>query len=179
MRCLPDPLAARRFAQRMVAAGGSRPDRPVQAGDIDAMGLIHEIQHLAIAHSAARAGDRPFAEILQSLAAELGPDRLDATLAFFEDAFPAAAVYGGALRPDEYLDGTTDGSSNREVALEELLLLWVANQNPAFMGYQELFDDGPLRDRLGLRGRGAWHAPCLCAPQQRPLPAARTWSSAC
>jgi glycosidase len=139
-----DPLAARRFAQRMVAAGGSRPDRPVQAGDIDAMGLIHEIQHLAIANSAARLGDRPFAEILESLATRLEAGRLDATLGLFEDTFPAGPVYGGALTPDEYLDGTTDGSPNREVSLEELLLLWVANQNPAFMGYQELFDDRPL-----------------------------------
>jgi hypothetical protein len=139
-----DPLAARRFAQRMVAAGGSRADRPVQAGDIDAMGLIHEIQHLAVARSAARLGDRPFADVLQSLATELQPGRLDATLGLFEGEFPAGPVYAGAIAPREHLDGTTDGLPNREVSLEELLLLWVANQNPAFMGYSELFDDASL-----------------------------------
>ncbi len=139
-----DPLAARRFAQRMVAAGGSRPDRPVQAGDIDAMGLIHEIQHLAVARSAARLGDHPFADILERLATELQPDRLDAALGQFEHTFPSQPVYAGAVAPLEHLDGKTNGIPHREVSLEELLLLWVANQNSVFMGYRELFDDRTL-----------------------------------
>src|SRR5262249_52117183 len=33
-----------------------------------------------------------------------------------------------------------------EAALEELLLTWIANQNPAFMGYGELFDDSNLAE---------------------------------
>jgi glycosidase len=139
-----DPLAARRFAQRMVAAGGSRPDRPIQAGDIDAMGLIHEVQHLAVARSAARLGDRPFADVLESLATTLQPDRLDETLGLFEHTFPSQPVYSGDITAREHLDADTDGIPNREASLEELLLLWVANQNPAFMGYQELFDDRTL-----------------------------------
>ncbi len=40
---LADPAASRRFAMRMVLAGGSRPERPVHAGDIDAIALIHEV----------------------------------------------------------------------------------------------------------------------------------------
>jgi len=139
-----DPLAARRFAQKMVLAGGSRPDRPVQAGDIDAMGLIHEIQHLAVARSAARLGDRPFADVLEGLATKLQPDRLDATLGLFEHSFPSRPVYAGLIAPQDHLEGRTEGIPNREVSLEEMLLLWVANQNPAFMGYRELFDDRTL-----------------------------------
>ena len=138
------PAAARRFAQRMVAAGGARPDRPVSAGDIDAMGLIHEIQHRAIARSGSRMGDRPLADALRLIDTELGADRVDATLAAFEDRFPSPAVYSGGEAGRVHLRGSTDGIPNREIALEELLLLWVSNQNPAFMGYAELFDEGPL-----------------------------------
>ncbi len=138
------PAAARRFAQRMVAAGGARPDRPVNAGDIDAMGLIHEIQHRAISRSAARMGDRPLNEVLRLLDAELGSDRVDATLAAVEDGFPSPDVYGGSIAGRDHLEGTTDGIPNREVDLEELLLLWVANQNAAFMIYVELFDDARI-----------------------------------
>ncbi len=49
------------------------------------------------------------------------------------------------MRPAEiWLQQTTDGVSNREIDLEELLLLWVSNQNPAFMVYGELYDDALL-----------------------------------
>ena len=40
--------------------------------------------------------------------------------------------------------GEPTASPNREIALEELLLLWLANANPAFAPFQELFDDAPL-----------------------------------
>jgi hypothetical protein len=39
------------------------------------------------------------------------------------------------------LAGQTEEFSHREVILEEILLLWLANMNPAFGPYQELFDD--------------------------------------
>ena len=39
---------------------------------------------------------------------------------------------------EEYLQGTTDDQPNRAVALEEMLMLWVANMNPASSPYLEL-----------------------------------------
>ena len=44
----------------------------------------------------------------------------------------------------QWLATETAGTSNRVIALEELLLLWLANTNPAFAPFEELFDDGPL-----------------------------------
>ena len=32
-------------------------------------------------------------------------------------------------------------------------MLWLANQNPAFEPYRELFDDAPLREGDGLSAR--------------------------
>ncbi|MCY7419539.1 MAG: hypothetical protein LH650_13830, partial [Chloroflexi bacterium] len=40
----------------------------------------------------------------------------------------------------------TDGSPNRQLSTEELLLVWVANRNPAFMRFDELFDDHELAE---------------------------------
>jgi glycosidase len=140
---LANPAAARRFAMRMVLAGGSRPERPVHAGEIDAIGIIHEVQHRAASLSARKAGDRPFAEALRQLQRDPGTRQTDGTLAAFENAFPSPQVHEG-MDPMEYLGGSTEGVPNREVDLEEMLLLWVANQNPAFMVYGELFDDTPL-----------------------------------
>ena len=41
--------------------------------------------------------------------------------------------------------GETGGTPHHQIELEEMLMLWLANQNPAFEPYRELFDDTPLR----------------------------------
>ena len=45
--------------------------------------------------------------------------------------FPPTAVYKGEVDADSYLDGVTAGIPHRQIALEELLLLWLENANPA------------------------------------------------
>ena len=40
---------------------------------------------------------------------------------------------------------TSHGIEHREIVLEELLLLWLANVNPAFAPFRELFDDSTLK----------------------------------
>jgi glycosidase len=74
----------------------------------------------------------------------VGRERVDGTLAAFEDRFPSRSVYAGVEDAREHLLQATDGTPNRVLTMEELLLLWIANQNPAFMRYEELFDDHDL-----------------------------------
>ena len=50
---------------------------------------------------------------------------------------------------EDYLEGESevpDGRRvpNRQIILEELIMLWLANKNPAFSPYLELFDDSAL-----------------------------------
>ncbi len=61
------------------------------------------------------------------------------------------AVYRRQVSPAEYLRGQTEGVPNREVQLEELLLLWLANANPAFAPFLELFDDASLAAQTAYR----------------------------
>ena len=49
----------------------------------------------------------------------------------------------------EWLQQSTEGVSNRAIALEEMLLLWLANINPAFQPFKELFDDSSLARDTG------------------------------
>ena len=78
--------AARRFAGRMVARGGSRPERPVNAGDVAAMGLIHEIMHRTVGRARGRV--RPLLpEALDDLAKQLGQLRSDVLRAPSKRAF--------------------------------------------------------------------------------------------
>jgi len=141
--------AARVFAQRMNEKRdlSSHPELAVQAGQVNAMGLIDEILHLVIALYRSQKMPTLYEDIEQALTKKLGIRKLKATLRAFIRDFPPPAVFQEKLTIDEFLSGETDGIPNRAVAIEELLLLWLANQNPAYKPYAELFDDGALREK--------------------------------
>jgi glycosidase len=142
-----DFRAARAFADRINEQRdlAAHPDRAVRASDINAMGLIDEMLHVILARYRERVRPKLFAEVLAELEAELGSAAVAGVLRAFVDEFPPLAVYRGDLDPDAYLAGSTDGTPNREIAVEELLLLRLANTNPAFAPFRELFDDTGLR----------------------------------
>lgn len=75
---------------------------------------------------------------------KLGGEAVDRALRYFVDEFPPLAVYQGEMDADAYLQGETAGTPNREIALEEMLMLWLDNLNPAFSPFLELFDDALL-----------------------------------
>ena len=119
------------------------------------------------------------AEALDWLDGAIGPDAVETTLRRFVDEFPPVAVYQKALTVEEYLAGETDGVAHRQAALEEMLMLWLANLNPAFAPFRELFDDAPLAasDRLSEdhgRPPRVLRRPALLRPRQpephRPPP---------
>jgi len=138
--------AVRTFAQRMNERRGLLrfPERAVRAGQINAMGLIDELLHWVAALYRQQRNPQALAQALEWLDERLGRDAVDGVLRRFVDEFPPVPVYRGLLSPDDYLSGETDGISHRQQALEELLLLWLANANPAFAPFQELFDDTAL-----------------------------------
>ena len=121
------------------------PEQAVSPGDINALGLIDEMLHLVVRQYRAQAGEDVLQRALDTAVAQLGPQRVDQVLRRFVDQFPPVEVYRRQATVEQHLAGTTEGRSNREVALEEMMMLWVANQNPAFEPFRELFDDAPLR----------------------------------
>ncbi|CAN5554651.1 alpha-amylase family glycosyl hydrolase [soil metagenome] len=143
---LADFAASRRFVQKMNAQRDLQadPGLAVRAGDLNAMGLIDEILHHVVELYRRQVDPRAMSRALGALEDRLGRDVLDATLQTFVEHFPASAVYRGEADPKTYLRDATDGVSNRELALEELLLLWLANGNPGYAPFGELFDDTPL-----------------------------------
>jgi glycosidase len=138
--------AARVFAQKM---NDKRdlvrfPERVVRAGQINAMGLIEEILHLVISIYREEYGDLVLSEALEWLSGMLGKEAVEKTLRDFLNEFPPVPVYKRELSIDEYLAGTTDGRTHQEIALEEMLMLWLANENLAYAPFHELFDDSRL-----------------------------------
>jgi len=137
--------AARVFAQRMNEQRDTAryPELTVAPGQINAMGLIDEILHIVVARYREQHPD-VVDRALTTLGSQLGTDDVDGTLLVFAKAFPNTALFRGEVEPDEYLAGSTDGIPNREVLLEELLMLWLSNNNPAYQPFRELFDDAEL-----------------------------------
>jgi len=142
-----DFRAARLFADRMNAQRDlvNHPDLAVKASEINAMGLIDEMLHVIFARYREQVRPTVLAETLAELDKDLGADAVSEVLATFVDEFPPLAVYRGEIDAEDYLRGTTDGTRHREIVLEELTLLRLANSNPAFAPFRELFDDGRLR----------------------------------
>jgi hypothetical protein len=141
-----NPAASRRFAQRMnlVRDAAQHPELAVNPGELNAMALIDEVLHIVTALYRQQRDPSGMVEALVWFEARLGPEALDRTLRAFADEFPTVAVYRGRQSAAEWLRGSTGGVSNRAIALEELMMLWLANLNPAFRIFSELFADEDL-----------------------------------
>ena len=141
--------AARLFAQKINATRDlvAHPEQAIRASDINAMGLIDELSHHVVAQYREQRNPAVMEAAIEQLTAELGEEELDKILTSFAEQFPPVAVYRDEITLTEYLEGETGGTAHREVVLEELLLLWLANNNPAFGPFRELFDDQPLTEK--------------------------------
>ena len=138
--------AARVFAQKMNTRRDlvRFPEQAVKAGQINAMGLIDEILHFAIGLYREQGNKRVFQQALDWLYERLGREAVDTTLRQFADEFPPLAVYRREVTLEDYLEGETAGIPHRRIVLEEMLMLWLANANPAFSPFLELFNDAAL-----------------------------------
>lgn len=134
--------AARLLALKINATRGATAPQ-VQAGELNALGLIHEILH-AVLQTYRTRHSGVMAEAVSAVETTLGAGAVEDTLRTFIDQFPPLTVYHGQETTDQYLNGATDGVPNRELLLEELLLIWLQNQNPAASPFKELFDDSAL-----------------------------------
>jgi glycosidase len=145
--------AARVFAQKMNQRRDlvHYPERAVKAGHINAMGLIDEILHYIVQRYREQKKATVMEEALTWLEENVGEEELDKTLRRFVNRFPPVAVYRQEISPAAYLAGETDGVPHRQIVLEELILLWLANENPGFSPFVELFDDTELERETAYR----------------------------
>ena len=139
--------ASRKLAQKLndVRGGEIEPARVANAGALFAMGLIDELNHALVARYRKEIDPAVLTDAVRWFEAQSTPMAVERMLLAFTEQFPNVAVYRGELSATEWLKGTSDGLPNREAALEELMLLWLANANPAFAQYRELFEDTELK----------------------------------
>jgi hypothetical protein len=138
--------AARMFARKMNErrAIDRFPEQAVQAGQIYAMGLLDETLHFVVGLYRRQKNPLAMRWALDWCYEQVGAEAVDQSLGRFLDEFPPLAVYRHEIDAFRYFVGETDGVPHREILLEELLMLWLANENPAFAPFYELFDDSLL-----------------------------------
>jgi glycosidase len=148
-----DMPACRAFAYLMnqVREADKNPDQAIHAGALFAMGLIDEASHVVIARYREQFDRNVMADALAWFGSQMTPEALDKLLLTFVEYFPGSTVIRGEETPQQWLQGSTDGTPHREAALEELLLLWTANRNEAFRPFEELFAEKPLAEQTVYR----------------------------
>jgi glycosidase len=143
--------AARVFAQKMNEKRDlvSFPEQAVRAGQINAMGLIDELLHYTASLYREQKNPNAMQQALDWAYEQVGRETVDSALNRFADDFPPLAVYRREISLATYLEGETGGIPHRQILLEEMLMLWLANANPAFAPFLELFDDADLTRETG------------------------------
>jgi glycosidase len=143
---LPNFHAARVFSQKINEKRDlvSFPEQAIKAGQINAMGLIDEILHYIVSLYRDEKNSKVIQQALDWLYEKFGKLTVDEILQKFADEFPTVAIYRREIELDAYLEGKTAGVPHRQIVLEEMLMLWLANMNPAFSPFIELFDDSGL-----------------------------------
>ncbi len=139
--------AARLFAQRINLKRDviHFPEKAIKAGQINALGLIDEILHYVFKSYREQKNPKALSDLLAHLETKFGTPAVDHLIQEFCGVFPPVAVYNKEITIESYLKESTDDVSNRVNTLEEIIIFWVTNRNPAAISsFQELFDEKHL-----------------------------------
>jgi glycosidase len=147
-----------------------RSDRPVPAGLINLFGLQERIFRYLIDLYAREQQPGVLAEAAQRAGAAFSsPDGLN-LLVRFAELFPGADLLAGAASPASYVADDDSAGKNKHVLVRELLLLFVARENPALDLFRELFAHAELDpDRSCGRFAARLDQALSAAPPLAPL----------
>ncbi len=118
---------------------------PVSAADLNAMGLMDEIMHYVTREYIREKYPMLFEDWDQFLDDVLGENYKNALLNTFLRIFPSPPLFEKGTDVETYLNREYMGQPMRYIVLEEMIIQWVQNQNPAYGSLRELIDDEPLR----------------------------------
>lgn len=146
-------IAAREFAQKINNKRDlvNFPEQAIRASEINAMGLIDEINHLVVSLYCQSIDPNIIKQAYQELELRFGSENLTKTLKYFTIEFPPLPVYREEISAEAYLESETNGTLNKHITLEEIMMLWITNRNPAVTSFSELFDDTSISRRTIYR----------------------------
>ncbi|MBI5214500.1 MAG: alpha-amylase [Ignavibacteriae bacterium] len=138
--------AAQSFAEQINQAR-TEEQSFVTPAHINAMGLLHETIHQLLEVYREEVNPDVFLKCEQFLTSHLGEDAVAKLLQTVTKVFPPLPVFQSHQTPKEYLDGFSGSMSNKHIMLEELLLIYLQNQNPSLRSVRELIDDSEIANQ--------------------------------
>jgi glycosidase len=145
----PNHQATRQFAdevnKKLAAKRGEK--KFVQAGQINALATIQAIFHHVLNEYYTQNSPTLRTNLYTDLSNNVGKENLEDAIQYFVDEFPPQAVYQSDTDLHTYLNDLTDGVPNKELALEEMIMAWLNNKNPAANPLKNFFDDKSLKKR--------------------------------
>ncbi len=135
-------LATKMLANR---AYWSKSSEPVHAGELLAMGLLHEIFRYLMDKYCTELNPRAMLSALDMAAMRQGKQNFQRVAKVFVDLFEPQAVILGEMTANDFLQGETKNRQNTELISSELILLKLSMQNPAYEPFSDLFDDADLK----------------------------------
>ena len=146
---IADARKARLLAENInkIRKKEGKTDLLVTASMINTLGLLHEIFHFLIRYYEEKVNPGVLARGINYLKSGLSEETLNSILIEFIHEFPPLDVYKRKISAEEYLNGRTENKSNKEIIFEEIILLNLANSNPATIKLEELYSDRPLAQK--------------------------------
>jgi glycosidase len=138
-------IRAAHIAANAMNAGRDEADFVSPAG-LNAASIIQEVMHFAISSFVRVQDPDLFQRTLRDTQAETGAPEVDETLVRFVDTFPTLDVLREITSASEYLSQPLEADSNREITVEEMLICWLSNENPAYEPFDELIHDEDVRE---------------------------------
>lgn len=142
-------LAVRNFVKKINDI--RHPENKVKVGEVNAAGLLDEIYHYLFRLYEIQVNPGVVAKALNYLNTNIGEDDTRKLLFDFISVFPPIDVYKGKISTFDYLNSFTADRTNAEITLEEMMLLTIANINPANKNIIELFDKNYLTEKEALQ----------------------------
>ncbi len=134
-----DNVAVRNFTHKI--NGKRAEDKKVKISLVNAVGLLDEIYHYVLRVYEENENPGVFARSVDYLKNSLGEVSLNKILFDFVTLFPPMDVVKGQVSTFNYLNSYTGSKPNSEIVIEELILLYFCNLNPAGESLKELFDE--------------------------------------
>lgn len=131
---------ARRFADKVNVRDERTAERCLRPAEVAAMVLVHEIFHAVMGLYRKQNGGA-FGELLARLEEKLGQGAQETWLGFLR-AFPTPAIYRGDDTAEKLL--AREKQKSEDEYTEEVLLLWLVNQNPAYEPVRAIVTDQDL-----------------------------------
>ncbi|TFF89910.1 MAG: hypothetical protein EU548_05680, partial [Promethearchaeota archaeon] len=121
------------------------PEMAIKVGHFNGSALLFEINnHLLDKYREEKNEENLNKELFKYLKKNLGEEKVDKALEKLVEEYPPNKVYKDKIDIKKFLEQKSNGIKNKHRFQEEFINLWLANTNPSFSSYIELFDDDVL-----------------------------------